>query len=604
MRTRLFALFGCLLVSLAVLAQPTNTESETAKAEREKREKKALELLEQVLAEAQGLKLPENRLRLKILAAGFLWEKDEARARASFQEAANDLRQMLQAISQETENRTRKIEAYQQLRFEFLNNLSQMDTSLALQLLQATRLPDELKRPGMYDPDQQLENDLTTRINSRNPTQALKAAEELLQKGYSPQILNQLEAIRWNEQSRPAITDFYQRLIRKLATEDLLASNDAVLLTESLLQRAYGESFMRANATRSGASRAPSFVTDEQMLRDLVEMAAKAAVKTSSDPARSGNANRLRNSLQSVQPAVEKYAPAQNFLLKNSAPASNTWSPALTIYSEFSTLSNNPATTPEQMLDFIKKAPVPEQNELYAQYAQRVLSKGDVERARQIVDTHVKDPEAKERFELTYERMRMNEALQKNDLNAMRQLVASIPSPKRKAEQLIQLAARLTAKGDKTGAGELLEEASALTGLQPENAQQVSSFVNLARAFIPVSPERSFAITEAMVAKFNPIIAAASILDSFEMRNGFEQGEARLSGGGSMYWLSNFNGLLQQLAIAELERAQAAAERFERTEIRLQALLAVAGGVLRSKASQQGNYAAPPAPPPPLVRRP
>lgn len=608
MKKRMLTVLGLLILTFAIGAQPITNETDADKAAREKREKKAMELLEQVLAEAQSLKLPENRLRIKVMAAGYLWEKDETRARAFFQEAENDLRQMLQTISQETENRQRKIEAYNQFRHELLSNLSQQDPQLALQLLQATRLPEELKRPGQnnYDPDQQLENDLTTRINSRNPTQALKAAEELLQKGLSPQMLSLLDTVRPNEQNRLALTDFYQRVIRKLATEDILGNNDAVQVTESLLQRAYGESYLRANVARTNAARPPSLVTDEQMLRELVEIASKAAVKSSSDPMRTGNANRLKNTLQSIQPAVEKYAPTQSAALKTRPVTPDGTAPLRNTYSEFNTLANNAATTPEQMLDFIKKAPAQEQPNLYTSLAQRTLAKGDPERAKQIMETHVKDPDAKDRFDRTYENTMLNNALQKGDTAAAKQLIASLPSPTRKAEHLIQLASRLAAKGDKTEAGNLLEEASALTGTQVENAQQVVALVNLARAFATVSPERSFALTDAMVAKFNPVIAAASVLDGFEMRNGFEQGEARLSSGGSMYWLNNFNSLLPQLANIDIERAQASAERFERAELRLQALLHVAGGVLRSRTSQRMNYGAPPPPPPPppAVRRP
>jgi len=44
-------------------------------------EKKAVLLLDQVVAEAGGLKLPENRIYIQISAGDVLWDRDEPRAR-------------------------------------------------------------------------------------------------------------------------------------------------------------------------------------------------------------------------------------------------------------------------------------------------------------------------------------------------------------------------------------------------------------------------------------------------------------------------------------------------------------------------------------------
>ncbi len=57
-RSFVLSLFLTMLFTLTISAQQSATEAEQAKQETEK---KALELVEQVLAEAQSLKLPENR---------------------------------------------------------------------------------------------------------------------------------------------------------------------------------------------------------------------------------------------------------------------------------------------------------------------------------------------------------------------------------------------------------------------------------------------------------------------------------------------------------------------------------------------------------------
>ena len=73
------------LIAPAVLvrAQTTTPQPTAEQQEKEKEkaalEKKALTLLDQVIADAASLKLPENRVRLQISAADMLWKRSEAR---------------------------------------------------------------------------------------------------------------------------------------------------------------------------------------------------------------------------------------------------------------------------------------------------------------------------------------------------------------------------------------------------------------------------------------------------------------------------------------------------------------------------------------------
>src|ERR1700682_4715013 len=82
---------GLMLASaMFVGAQEATSQSATAQAtpdaqqqqeEKLKLETKATALLEQVIAEAQSLKLPENRVRVQIAAGDMLWDRSAPRAR-------------------------------------------------------------------------------------------------------------------------------------------------------------------------------------------------------------------------------------------------------------------------------------------------------------------------------------------------------------------------------------------------------------------------------------------------------------------------------------------------------------------------------------------
>jgi len=93
-----FSILFLLLFCLALLA-PSNVaaqvdEKEKAQKELERRqelERKTLGLLDEIVAAAWSLKLPENRSFVMASAAELLWPRDEKRARNLYWEAFNNL---------------------------------------------------------------------------------------------------------------------------------------------------------------------------------------------------------------------------------------------------------------------------------------------------------------------------------------------------------------------------------------------------------------------------------------------------------------------------------------------------------------------------------
>ena len=69
-------------------------DSQQQAEEKAKLERKATVLLEQVISEAQALKLPENRIRVQIAAGDMLWDHNPGRARDQFTNAGAAISQM------------------------------------------------------------------------------------------------------------------------------------------------------------------------------------------------------------------------------------------------------------------------------------------------------------------------------------------------------------------------------------------------------------------------------------------------------------------------------------------------------------------------------
>src|SRR5690349_12057564 len=74
--------------------QPTPQPSVEQPEQKAEREKNAYRLLDQVIDEAQSLRLTENRVRVQINAADMLWDQNQARARSLFSMAAEGVAEL------------------------------------------------------------------------------------------------------------------------------------------------------------------------------------------------------------------------------------------------------------------------------------------------------------------------------------------------------------------------------------------------------------------------------------------------------------------------------------------------------------------------------
>src|SRR5215813_10245360 len=86
-------------------AQPQQPTAEEQEKEKAQREQNAYRLLDQVVDEAQSLRLAENRVRIQINAADMLWDQNQARARALFSMAAEGVAELRRAQSNTNNNR-------------------------------------------------------------------------------------------------------------------------------------------------------------------------------------------------------------------------------------------------------------------------------------------------------------------------------------------------------------------------------------------------------------------------------------------------------------------------------------------------------------------
>src|SRR2546421_5883737 len=146
-------------------------DSQQQAEEKAKLERKATVLLEQVISEAQALKLPENRIRVQIAAGDMLWDHNPGRARDQFTNAVAAISQM--NLDADRTDRD-EMQNLNQLRQDLVLTAARHDADLAYQLLHSTQSQTTNANAGngrrfMQDPQAALEQSLLAAIAASDP---------------------------------------------------------------------------------------------------------------------------------------------------------------------------------------------------------------------------------------------------------------------------------------------------------------------------------------------------------------------------------------------------------------------------------------------------
>src|SRR6266481_5939778 len=182
--------------SQSATAQPT-PDAQQQQEEKTRLEAKATALLDQVVTEAQSLRLPENRIRVQIAAGDMLWDRSAARARGLLVDAGAILSQMMLDADRSDRN---EVQTLSQLRQDLILTAGRHDSELGYQLLRSTQQQPNTGGGRRSIPDQQsnLEQSLLATIAANDPKVAYQKASESLDKGEYPtalsRVLSQLQA--------------------------------------------------------------------------------------------------------------------------------------------------------------------------------------------------------------------------------------------------------------------------------------------------------------------------------------------------------------------------------------------------------------------------
>jgi hypothetical protein len=617
--------------------QPSAEEVEKQKAEREKN---AYRLLDQVIDEAQSLRLVENRVRIQINAADMLWNQNQGRARSLFTTAAEGIAELGRTPGPTNNRRNQVVQdganfaVFQggpqnmrtyQLRQELVLAAARHDAALAYQLLAATRAPANVQQPTQnargprpqLTSDESLEQMLLGRIAALDPKMAAQNAEQMMEKGQFPmtipEVINQLY-----KQDPDAAEKLADKTVKKIQATNILTKTEVGALVQGLLRAGPRAASDGNDSTAKTQTNTWAPVLGQTAYVDLLSTVVDAALKATPGPqniqrvagpanarrAAGGgsqnvspqpqpqpltdaqieqtNARRLLAGLQASLPFLDQYLPSKAPLVRQKLSelglSNNT--PV-----NFSALAGN--ATADTLVQAAATAPQQMQPRLYQQAAYKALEEGDTERARQIANDHLQS-NARDAVMRRIDFREMAKKAEGARLDEVRQSVARLQTDNEKIDLLIQVAGYVQ-KNDPKLAIQLLDEAKQIVNRRATSYQHFEQQLKVARAFASVDAARAFEVLDPGISQLNELLQAASVLSGFEI-NMFRDGEMAIQGGNGLTAILNRYG--QELAVLarnDFERSETLAGRFQFPEPRIMTRLAIVQGLLGLKPVSGGR---------------
>jgi hypothetical protein len=553
------------------------------------------------------------------------------RARGLLTDAAAMLGQMMLEVDRTDRG---DIQQLNQLRQELVLTAGRHDAELGYQLLRSTQQQPQTQpantagqRPARQfniDQGNNLEQNLLAAIAASDPKVAYQKTVESLDKGEFPtalnRVLNQLQTK--DPELAKKLTD---KTLNRLASDSLLASREATGVAMNLLTPG-----PRVTNT-AGATETPSTPTttpntrpganpilSESAYRDLMNKAITAALSVTSigqtgnmqrgggaarvmrgpqaqqpqQPAqpdeaqvRQNNARTLLFSLQGMLPQIEQYVPEQAQAVKQKLTELGVNNNNLMNFGNQMRTAMQQGTS-DSLMTAASSAPPQAQSYFYQQAAQKAIDEGNTDRALQIATEHLNEA-GRNSIMQAIDFKRLTTTASPEKLNEIKQKLAALPSDSDRVKYLVDLAGA-TKKDNQKLALKFLDDAYALVTKRAMNYKDFEDQVKVAEAYATLDAKRSFEILDAGIAQLNELLAAATVLNGFEV-DIFKDNELSLRSDSSLVGMvANYGRELASLAKVDFEGARMTADKFQLPEPRMNARLSIVQSILAPQSV--GNF--------------
>lgn len=595
---KVFALFLCFLLVGQNLAQNKPTDEPKKVEISAELKEKSIVLLNNLARDAEQFYTTENRVGARILVANLLWEHDEKKARAIFQDAISDLNSMIgqmpTAILENPDEIYLTLNPLKLLRTELLMSLAARDPKFALEALQALSGKNG-EGENLFTEDQTLELAIASKIAGKDPKQAYELAKKNLENGLDSTIFSALEDIFKKDTDlgvrlakdivgkikEKKVVSPYDYVGNSMSNSTNRVMNTGAINEDSTINVWQVQMFLETakRLNRQAAKDNKTLVLSEGDTKDLVNLLAQ---KYLNQPYLSPY------EVSKIMPEITKYFPASAQAIRRKLSTSNPNGTELENQMRTQALQEETeGKTADEILQLAEKKPVDERDGFYRQAAEKAFNDGDVAKAKQIYGKIKKKPEY-DYFDDRIEAELPLALAKSGDLRATREMLAKLKTTEERIEVLTNLAISVAAKGDKKTAVTLVEEARSTYSGKMKQRKNLASILQLGYAYSTIEPAQGFALIEANMGFVNDIIAAGILLDEFNEMGAVKSDEVRLEVVRIESYGNMKNGvaLIRNLATADFERTSNLVDRFSRPEARFFARLRIAEALLDPNAEQ------------------
>ena len=610
MRLRKLVFLTSILMLMCAFAaaqtQPSDSASDTAKKKKDLDER-VVQMLDEAVSDAAGLRLPQNRAIVYALAGDLYWKIDEKHSRELFRNSAAEIvtynaeaeREMMSLSIEGITDAITSMMDPSDPRADVVNLISKHDADLALEILLQTRsakLADAMAKAAVATDTQPdigsmglnmdkirtmqetaLEQRLSQLAAGSDPDKLVKLIKDSMAKSVTYSLIPLLQ--RLNEKDMKKAGELGAEVIAKLADADMARSQEDLRTALNFLQTGL-------RPAPAAESKVKPFAFTDASLKDLANKLLNALLQ----PSKSMMTTMMVT--QSI-PVLEKFVPEKIGLLKQ-RDAENKKS----VPTEMKAVMNmqkawDPNATPEDLLAQLSK--LTNENDkrmLYPLLANKIGQVTDEARAKKLID-QIPDEKMRANAQEQFDSASIGRATAAGKVDEARRFIGAMTNRKMKIQRLVALATQVQKKGtekDIETAKNLMTDAKSLTKDFPEDEDDLGDIMEVIKGYATVDADTAFRMFEPIINEFNDIVQASAVLSKYNKRDRtFKKGEiviklngnfATSVGGGTNVLLFRYIPQFQMLGKADLDRMSVLSGLFSRGDTRTIVKLFVLQGFL------------------------
>jgi len=467
-----------------------------------------LQILEEILIDANNLKLPETRAVSYAQAGKYLWKADEKRARELFQQSIDELIKAQTEVKTEEEGNYKHLSYGNYPRWNIIDAVANRDAELAHKFLIKSR-PEKLRLilPKFYKDENAAvepsvgkfasmnetlkELRLEVLVAGQNPGRAVAFIREDLKEGISEETLDLLKALyKRNPKLANRLTE---KAVEKLLTVELTEGAG-----NKLTKYKFQYNFQIASKFFFGLAKEPQsklypMTISDKLFRALVDKLTKVWLTNG------GSSIYIDSPYFKI---IEKLLPVRAEELKQKKNESKK-EILNQEYGKYYQLRKNNLTAEE----LIKQAEnFPTYNRfIYDEAACRLARSGNFQQAEALLLAKLNEDYSKRRMTQIYNSFAMR-ALLNDDFAEAEKLINKMPADEWRLDALLYLAKAIylnNPEKNRQKALEILSQAKLLITNSPKSFNEVSRFSKVILGYAIVDPAQGFQMFESIISELN-----------------------------------------------------------------------------------------------------